>query len=466
MVKKQKTIKNPITVSGVGLHSGEEVNITFLPAPVNHGYKFRRIDLEGKPIIDADTFNVVDTSRGTTIEQNGVRVQTVEHTLAALSGLEIDNILIELDKPEPPILDGSSKIYVDALIKAGIVEQDAERKYFKISENILYRDPVKKVEIIAIPSDEFKVSVMIDFETNVLGTQNASITDMSCFTDEIASSRTFVFLHELESLVNNNQIKGGDLNNAMVFVNRVISDEELTRLASLFKRKKVEVLKEGILNNIELRYSNEPARHKLLDVIGDLALVGMPLKAHIIANRPGHHSNVEFAKIIRQLIRQTRNKKEAFQYDVNAKPIYDINQIRKILPHRYPFLLIDKILDISDSHVIGLKNVTANEEFFTGHFPSEPVMPGVLQIEAMAQTGGVFFLHQKPDPENYNTLFLKIDDAKFKHKVCPGDTLIFDLRLISPLRRGICQMKGIAYVGNKIVMEAELTALISKNKES
>jgi UDP-3-O-[3-hydroxymyristoyl] N-acetylglucosamine deacetylase/3-hydroxyacyl-[acyl-carrier-protein] dehydratase len=307
---------------------------------------------------------------------------------------------------------------------------------------------------------------MIDFESNVLGTQNASIPDLSHFTDEISSCRTFVFLHELEHLVNNNQIKGGDLNNAIVFVNRVISDEELSRLATLFKREKVAVLKEGILNNLELRFKNEPARHKLLDVIGDLSLVGVPLKAHIIATRPGHHSNVEFAKLIRHFIRQVRNKKEVFKYDVNAKPVYDINQIKKILPHRYPFLLIDKIIDISDTHVVGLKNVTANEEFFTGHFPSEPVMPGVLQIEAMAQAGGVFFLHSKPDPENYNTLFLKIENTKFKHKVVPGDTLIFDLKIIAPIRRGICQMKGTAYVGNKVVMEAELTAQITKNKES
>ena len=460
---KQRTIKEPITISGVGLHSGEEVNISFLPAPENHGYKFRRIDLEGQPIINADAFNVVDTSRGTTMEQNGARVQTVEHALAALAGLEIDNVLIDLDRPEPPILDGSSKTYVEALLKSGIVEQNAEKVFFKITENIVYTNPEKKIEIIAIPSDEFKVSVMIDFESNVLGTQNASIPNMSYFKDEISSCRTFVFLHELEYLVNNNQIKGGDLNNAIVFVNRVISDEELSRLATLFKRKKVEVLKEGILNNLELRFNNEPARHKLLDVIGDLSLVGMPLKAHIIATRPGHNANVEFAKQIQHFIRQTKNKKEGYKYDPNTKPVYDINQIKKIIPHRYPFLLVDKILDISEDHVVGLKNITMNETYFNGHFPSEPVMPGVLQVEAMAQTGGIFFLHSKDEPESYNTYFLRIDNAKFKHKVVPGDTLIFDLKLIAPIRRGICQMKGVAYVGNKIVMEAELTAQITKN---
>lgn len=463
MNKKQRTIKEPVSIAGIGLHSGQHVKITFLPAPENHGYKFRRTDLEGKPEVEADAFNVVDTARGTNIEQNGVRIQTVEHTLAALSGLELDNIIIELDRSEPPILDGSSRLFVEALLKAGIVEQEAEKQYFEITENIVYRDIEKKVEIIAIPSAEFKISVMIDFETNVLGTQNASLTNFDHFTEQIAPCRTFVFLHELESLVKNNQIKGGDLNNAIVFVNRVISEDELTRLATLFNREKVSILKEGILNNLELHFDNEPARHKLLDVIGDLALVGKSLKAHIIAQRPGHHSNVEFAKAIKQFIKKESHKKGVYNYDPNVKPIYDINEIKKIIPHRYPFLLVDKILEISDNYVVGLKNVTMNEGFFVGHFPAEPVMPGVLQVEAMAQTGGIFFLHSKPDPENYNTYFLKIDNVKFRHKVIPGDTLIFYLDLLSPIRRGICHMKGTAYVGSKVVMEAELTAQIVKN---
>lgn len=464
MTKMQRTIKNPVSISGVGLHSGKEVNMTFKPAPENHGYKFKRTDIEGHPVVDADILNVVETSRGTTIESNGVKILTVEHTLAALAGYEIDNILIEMDGPEPPIHDGSSAIFTKALAEAGIQEQNAKKEYFKITENILYSDPVRKVEIIAIPADEFKVSVMVDYESNVLGTQNANLEAIDNFNEDISKCRTFVFLHELEYLVSNNLIKGGDLNNAIVFVNRVISDEELSRLAGIFKREKVAVLKEGILNNTELHFNNEPARHKLLDVVGDLALLGKQLKAHIIATRPGHFSNVEFAKKIKSHLKQNKATKDIPQYNPNTKPIFDINQIKNILPHRPPFLLVDKIIELNDRFVVGLKNVTMNEGFFVGHFPVEPVMPGVLQVEAMAQVGGIFVLQTVPDPENYITYFLKIDNVKFRDKVVPGDTLIFRLELIDPIRRGICHMKGVAYVGNKIVMEAELTAQIVKNK--
>ncbi|NVO04172.1 MAG: bifunctional UDP-3-O-[3-hydroxymyristoyl] N-acetylglucosamine deacetylase/3-hydroxyacyl-ACP dehydratase [Bacteroidetes bacterium] len=465
MAEKQKTIREAVTISGVGLHTGKEVNITFKPAPENHGYKFKRIDIEGHPIVDANIDFVVDTSRGTTLEQNGVRVCTIEHTLAALSGLSIDNILIEMDCMETPIMDGSSAKYVEVLLKAGIVEQEADREYLEIDSNISFTDADKKVEIIAIPCDEFKVSVMIDYDVNVISPQHASLNKISDFKNEIASCRTFVFLHELEYLVKNNLIKGGDLNNAIVFVNRVITDDELDHLAELFNRPKVAVLKEGILNNVELRFQNEPARHKLLDVVGDVALLGKPLKAHIIASRPGHFSNIQFAKKLKQHIKQIEAKKDIPVYDPDAIPLHDINAIKKILPHRPPFLLIDKIIEISEDSVVGLKNVTMNESFFNGHFPDEPVMPGVLQIEAMAQTGGIFALSTVPDPENYLTYFLKIENARFKQKVVPGDTLIFKLSLLSPVRRGICHMKGVAYVGSKIVMEAELLAQISKIKQ-
>lgn len=462
MQEKQKTIKDPVSLCGTGLHTGEKVNVTFRPAPENFGYQFKRIDLPEQPMVEAVIDNVFDTSRGTTISQNGVEVKTVEHLLAALSGLGIDNVIIEVDKPELPIMDGSSQYFIETLQKAGFVEQNATRDYFKLDTIIKYDDPERKVHMIALPSDEFKVSVLIDYNSDVLIPQNAILEDITDFSDQIAPCRTFVFLHELEYLVNNDLIKGGDLNNAIVFVNRVIGDNELKKLAKIFNRPEIKVLKQGILNNLELRFDNEPARHKLLDVVGDLALIGEPLKAHIIATRPGHASNITFAKEIKKYIRQQKNKKKAPAYNPNATPAYNLNQIKKILPHRPPFLLIDKILEINDKHVIGLKNVTMNESFFAGHFPNEPVMPGVLQIEAMAQAGGIFVLRTVPDPENYLTYFLKINNARFKQKVVPGDTLIFKLELLSPVRRGISEMKGVAYVGNKIVMEAELTAQIAK----
>lgn len=464
MTEKQKTIAKEVVVSGTGLHTGKRVSLTFKPAPVNFGYKFKRTDIENSPLINADVDLVVDTSRGTSLEYKGIRIGTVEHTLAAVFGLGIDNIQIELDGPETPILDGSSKPYVEALIKAGIVEQNAEKEYFEITSNITYSDPQKKVEMAIIPSKEFKLSVLIDYELKVLNTQFASLSKLENFANEIAPCRTFVFLHELEYLLNNNLIKGGDLNNAIVFVNRVISKEELDRLASLFNKPTVEVLEEGILNNVELYFKNEPARHKLLDVIGDLSLIGKRIKGHIIVSRPGHSSNVEFAKLIKKQIKAETANKNIPVYDINTPPLYDINKIKEILPHRPPFLLVDKILEMSENHVIGLKNVTMNEHFFVGHFPNEPVMPGVLQIEAMAQVGGIMALSSVPDPENYATYFMKIDNVRFRNKVVPGDTIIFRLDLLSPIRRGLCNMKGVAYVGTKIVMEAEMLAQITKVK--
>lgn len=460
---KQTTLKAPVTVVGVGLHTGKQVTMTFKPAPENHGYKFQRIDIEGAPIIDADVDNVTDTSRGTTITQNGASVSTIEHTLAALAGLEIDNVLIEIDAPEAPIMDGSSMPFIEELEKTGFVHQAADREYFVIPSNLYYSEPERHVEMTAMPYiDDYRVTVMVDYNSPVLGSQHASLSSITEFKKEIASCRTFCFLHELEMLLQHNLIKGGDLNNAIVVVDKVVSEEELEHLAKLFNREKIAVAREGILNNIELRHQNEPARHKLLDVIGDLALVGMPLKGHIMAARPGHAANVAFAKKIKALIKKERAKKNIPHYNPNDTPVYNINQIANILPHRQPFLLIDKITELSSKHVVGVKNVTMNEEFFKGHFPGNPVMPGVLQIEAMAQTGGILALSTVPDPENYWTYFMKIENARFKDKVLPGDTIIFRLDLMAPIRRGICQMRGIAFVGDKIVMEAELMAQIVK----
>ena len=458
---KQTTIKAPVTVKGVGLHTGKEVTMTFKPAPENHGFKFQRIDLPGSPIIDADVDNVTDTSRGTTITQNGASVSTVEHTLAALAGLELDNILIEIDAPETPIMDGSSIIFIEELEKVGFEIQDADREYFVIPSNITYSESDRQVEMVAMPYiDDYRITVMVDYNSPVLGSQHAGLSGIAQFKKEIASCRTFCFLHELEMLLKNNLIKGGDLNNAIVVVDKVVSEEELDHLAKLFNRDKIAVAREGILNNVELRHQNEPARHKLLDVIGDLALIGMPLKGHVMAARPGHAANVAFAKKIKALIKKDKAKKNIPIYNPNVPPIYDTIGIMNILPHRQPFLLIDKIIELSSKHVVGVKNVTMNEEFFKGHFPGNPVMPGVLQVEAMAQTGGILVLNTVPDPENYWTYFMKIENARFKDKVVPGDTILFRCDLMAPIRRGICQMKGIAFVGDKIVMEAELMAQI------
>jgi UDP-3-O-[3-hydroxymyristoyl] N-acetylglucosamine deacetylase/3-hydroxyacyl-[acyl-carrier-protein] dehydratase len=436
------------------------------PASPGFGFKFQRIDLPDEPMFKADVDYVVDTSRGTTLEYNGARVATVEHILAALVGMGVDNALIQLNAEETPIMDGSAAAFVAAIERVGIEEQNAKKIYFSIDENIAYTDDEKNVEMVATPSTEYKITTMIDFNSNVLGTQHAYLKDLSLFKKEIAPCRTFCFLHEIEYLYNNNLIKGGDLDNAIVVVDRVLEQPELEKLAKMFNKPTMEVKQEGILNNLKLHFSNEPARHKLLDVIGDLALIGYPIKANIIAYRPGHKTNVDFARKIKEYIKKNKNMLDVPVYDPNQPAIYDVNYIAQLLPHRYPFLLVDKVIELSDDHIVGIKNVTFNEPMFTGHFPDNPVFPGVLQLEALAQTGGVMVLTNQGGPEKKcDTYFLKIDNARFKQKVVPGDTLIMKMELTRPIRRGICEMKGTAYVGNKIVCEADLMAQIVPREE-
>ncbi len=461
----QTTISSSITLKGVGIHTGEEVTMTFKPAPANHGYAFCRIDLEGHPVIEAHVQYVLDTQRGTSLQKNGVKIQTSEHVLAALVGLEIDNVLIELNASEPPIMDGSSKFFVEALEKAGITTLDAPREEYIVKENITYYDEESGSEITLLPCDNYQVTTMVDFGTKVLGTQNATLKKLSDFKKDFANARTFSFLHELEMLLENGLIKGGDLNNAIVYVDKELSDETMDKLRKAFNKKSISVNPNGILDNLTLHYPNEAARHKLLDVIGDLALIGTRIRGKVIATKPGHYVNTQFAKKMAKIIKtEKRNRVPVF--DLNVEPALDVNDIMKILPHRPPFLLVDKILEISDNHVIAVKSVSMNEPFFEGHFPGQPVMPGVLQIESMAQAGGVLVLNTVPDPENYLTFFMKIENAKFKHPVVPGDTLVFKLELLSPIRRGICHMQAYAYSRGRLVTEAEMMAQIVRKKDT
>jgi UDP-3-O-[3-hydroxymyristoyl] N-acetylglucosamine deacetylase/3-hydroxyacyl-[acyl-carrier-protein] dehydratase len=460
---KQKTIKNEISLTGVGLHTGKEVTMTFKPAPINNGFTFVRVDLQGQPVIEADANYVVNTQRGTNLEKLGVKIQTPEHVLAALVGCDLDNVIIELNASELPIMDGSSKYFVEAIENAGIEEQDAKRNVYVVKEVISFTDEATGSEILVMPSDDYQVTAMVDFGTKVLGTQNATMKSIADFKDEIANSRTFSFLHELESLLEHGLIKGGDLNNAIVYVDKEISESTMENLKKAFGKDKISVKPNGVLDNLTLHYPNEAARHKLLDVVGDLALIGVRIQGKIIANKPGHYVNTQFAKKIGKIIKiEQRNHVPV--YDLNKEPLMDIHKIMAMLPHRPPFLLIDRIIEMSDRHVVGLKNVTMNENFFVGHFPEAPVMPGVLIVEAMAQTGGILVLSTVPDPENYLTYFMKIDNVKFKHKVLPGDTLIFKCELISPIRRGICHMQANAYANGKLVTEAELMAQIVKKQ--
>ena len=459
---KQKTLANSFSLKGKGLHTGLEIQVSFHPAPENHGYKIKRVDLDGQPVIDALAENVVGTQRGTVLSKNNIQVGTIEHAMAALYAFGVDNCLIEVNAPEFPILDGSAYYYAEELQKAGIVEQNAPRDCYIVKHKIEVTDPETGSSLVILPDDKFSMNVLISFDSPVLSNQFASLNNLSDFATEIAASRTFVFVREVEMLLQNNLIKGGDLDNAIVIYDQMISQESLDKLADMLGIPHKNVQHLGYVNNKPLVFDNEPARHKLMDLIGDLALIGKPIQGRVIATRPGHKINNQLARMIRKDIKH--NEVQAPVYDPNNAPVMDINRIRELLPHRYPFLLVDKIIEIGGNYIVGVKNITSNEPFFVGHFPQEPVMPGVLQVEAMAQTGGLLVLNSVDEPERYSTYFMKIDGVKFRQKVVPGDTLILRLELITPIRRGIATMKGYIFVGDKLVSEAEFMAQITKNK--
>jgi UDP-3-O-[3-hydroxymyristoyl] N-acetylglucosamine deacetylase/3-hydroxyacyl-[acyl-carrier-protein] dehydratase len=464
MNEKQRTLAKDISLSGKGLHTGINVTITFKPAPVNHGYKFCRVDLPGNPVIDALAEHVTDTSRGTTLVQNNASVSTIEHVLATLLGLRVDNALIELNGPEAPIMGGAASMFVEAIRKGGIVEQEEDRNYFVIKQKIAFSDEEHGIDLIVYPDDHFSINVLIDYNSKILGNQYAILDNIDDFEEEIAKSRTFVFFHELEPLFKMGLIKGGDLDNAIVILEKEVEQAEIDRIAKLFNRPGISTHTAGVLNNTELRYPNEPARHKLLDILGDLALVGHPIKGKVVATRPGHYANTRLAIIMRQEMKKALSKRDIPVYDASQPPVFSLEEIKKRLPHRYPFLFVDKIISLDDTSIIGIKNATFNEPFFQGHFPDEPIMPGVLLVEALAQTGGLLVLSSVEEPERYSTYFLKIDKLKFKNKVIPGDTVILKMELTDIIRRGIVTMFGQAYVGNKLVLEGEMTAQVVKNK--